>query len=145
MRWPARVTTPALLILPVHRDAQGVYALYCEAEGRAGLMVATQAQVLLRDQVFASLQARLGTGYQYVPQPDFFMLGELRGQQVSVVLVSIKDAVSSLQTGNFHSFAQVLRALHKDRDRLIYLKAWQFLAGMTEVKAKVIPASSLSE
>ena len=145
MHWPARVTSPAILILPVQRDARGVYALYREADGQAGIVVATQAQVVLRAQVMAALQERLGTGCKYVPQPDFFVQGELRGETVSAVLVSIKDAVSKLQTGSWHNFALVLRELHKDRDRLIYLKAWQFLAGMADVKAKLVPSSSLSE
>lgn len=145
MHWPTRVTTPAILILPVHRDACGVFALYCEDERRAGLVITTQTQVFLRDQVMAALQTQLGTGYEYVPQPNFFVQGVLRGERVSIVLVSIKGAVSKLQTGSFRNFAHVLRALHKDRDRLIYLKAWQFLAGMAEVKAKVVPSPSLSE
>lgn len=142
MRWPARVTSPALLILPVHRDGRGVYALYCEADGQAGLRVARQAQVLLRDQVFATLQARLGTSVQYVPQPDFWVQGELRGEQISAVLVSVRGAVSKVQTGGFRNFAQVLRELHKDRDRLIYLKAWQFLAGMGKIGVKVSTTTS---
>ncbi len=145
MHWPARVTSPALLILPVCRDARGVYALYCEADGRAGIVVATQAQVFLRDQVLATLQARLGTGYECVPQSDFLVQGELRGQQVSTVLVSVSGAVSRVQTGNFHNFAQVLRALGKDRDRLIYLKAWQFLAGIGDVRVKATTTTSSLE
>ena len=139
MRWPARVTTPAILILPVQRDARGVYALYCDAAGQPGLWVETQAQFFLRDQVVNTLQAQFGTGCQYVPQADFFMQGELRGKPVSVVLVSVANTVSKVQTGGFRNFAQVVRELHQDRDRLIYLKAWQFLAGMADVKAKVTP------
>ena len=139
MQWPARVTTPAILILPVQRDTRGVYALYCEGEAQPGLWVETQAQFFLRDQVVNALQAQFGTGCQYMPQADFFMQGELRGEPVSVVLVSISGTVSKLQTGGFRNFAQVLRDLHKDRDRLIYLKAWQFLAGMTDVEVKVTP------
>ncbi len=145
MRWPIRVTTPAILILPVNRDPRGVYALYCEADRQAGIVVATQAQVFLRDQVLATLQARLGTGYKYVPQSDFFVQGELRGKQVSTVLVSVNSAVSSVQTGSFHNFAQVLRELRKDRDRLTFLKAWQFLAGVGDVKTKVTTTTSLLE
>ena len=142
MHWPTRVTSPAVLILPVHRDARGVYALYCEDDGQAGLRVARQAQVLLRDQVFATLQARLGTGNEYVPQPDFWVQGELRGEQVSAVLVSVRGAVSKIHTGSFRNFAQVLREMHKDRDRLVYLKAWQFLAGMGKIGVKVTTTTS---
>ena len=145
MQWPIRVTTPAILILPVHRDARGVYSLYREAGGQAGIVVTTQAEIFLRDQVLTTLQARLGASYKYVPQSDFFVQGELRGQQVSTVLVSVNSAVSSVQTGSFHNFAQVLRELHKDRDRLIFLKAWQFLAGVGDVKAKVTTDTPLLE
>ena len=145
MRWPIRVTTPALLILPVSRDARGVYALYCEADEQAGITVATQAQVFLRDQVLATLHARLGTDYKYVPQSNFFVQGELRGEQVSTVLASVDSAVSRVQTSGFRNYAQVLRELRKDRDRLIYLKAWQFLAGMGDVRAKVTTTTSLLE
>ena len=145
MRWPAHIATPALLILPVHRDGRGVYALYCEDEGRAGLRVARQAQVYVRDQVLATLQARLGSDYEYVPVPDFLVQGEVRGEAVSAVLVSVRGAVSKVQTGSFRNFAQVLRALDKDRDRLIYLKAWQFLAGMAEVKAKATTSTARLE
>lgn len=139
MQWPARVTTPAILILPVHRDAHGVYVLYCEAAGQPGLWVEAQAQFFLRDQVANALRVQFGTSCQYVPQADFFMQGELRGESVSIVIVSVDGTVSKLQTGGFRNFAQVLSALRKDRDRLIYLKAWQFLAGMAEVKVKVTP------
>ncbi len=145
MRWPARVTTPALLILPVHRDTRGVYTLYCETDEHAGLVVATRAGVFLREQVLAALRARLGTSYGYELQTDFFVQGELCGVAVSAVLVSIQGAVPKLQTGGLRTFAQFLRVAHKSRDRLIYLKAWQFLAGMAEVKAKVISSAAWSE
>lgn len=138
MHWPPRIATPQLLILPVSRDAHGVYSIYCRTDGQPGLVVATQAQSFLRDQVLAALGAHLGKDCVYVPQPAFFVQAQLCGEETSAVLVSVNGSVSSAYTAHFRNFAQVLRALPKDRNRLIFLKAWQFLAGTGDVKARVI-------
>ena len=143
--WVAEVLiyppTEHVLIIPVHKDGRGIFSLYLSSTQSPGILFKSRPRVVLSDQVQSQLRTHLG--HCHAQEMDFWTKARIRDLEVTAVMVMITGMSSTALTERFCNFPQALRQMVENRDRLIFLKAWQFLAGSNDTRIKVTTTERL--
>lgn len=125
-----------ILIIPVRKDVRGIFSLYMSHAQKPGILFKSRPRVILNDQIQSQLQTHIG--HCQVQEMDFWEKTRIQELEVTAVMVMITGTLSESLTASFCNFPQALRQMAGNRDRLIFLKAWQFLAGSKDASIKVI-------
>ena len=117
--------TSHLYIAPVLLDERRIYRFYHHPD------VGILASVLPRMLVCDAVRKELHTSFAH----DKFLLASafcekthVRTKEATAVIAHLQPPFSAGLLRHFATFPQVLRTMPKDRQRLLVLKIWQFLA-----------------
>lgn len=132
----AYISTDFFLVIPVYRDpTTNLYTVYCRSS-LPGILARQQRRVIIVEQIGRLLAKylQLQTG-QFSIRDDFWLETSL-DQSITAILVDLSTRPQ--QPEAFITFPEALRKMVKNRSRLIFLKAWQVLAGSAQEEIKVV-------
>ena len=120
-----------LVLLVCFAGADNILRFPSESREFPGLHLTVAPETPLEEQVRKHIEARCSiqlspNGWNLDPQ--FAEELDCKGSPVLLRLVTLPSYAGTLPSG-LCTFPQLLKSMNKDRSRLPYLKAWQYLAG----------------